>query len=118
MIFRQLFDASSSTYTYLLGDGGEALLIDPVYEQAPRDLALLQELGLRLVATLDTHVHADHVIGAWLLKQQCGSAIMLSRAQTWLCPTRPPDAFSPIGVAQRRSESMAVRRVSAARSTC
>jgi len=80
MIFRQLFDASSSTYTYLLGDGGEALLIDPVYEQAPRDLALLQELGLRLVATLDTHVHADHVTGAWRLRQRCGSRIALSAA--------------------------------------
>lgn len=79
MIFRQLFDAASSTYTYLLGDGGEALLIDPVYEQVPRDMALLQELGLRLVATLDTHVHADHVTGAWRLHQSCGSAIGLAQ---------------------------------------
>ncbi|NGZ87292.1 MBL fold metallo-hydrolase [Duganella aceris] len=78
MIFRQLFDAASSTYTYLLGDGGEALLIDPVYEQAPRDMALLQELGLRLIATLDTHVHADHVTGAWRLRQSCGSRIALA----------------------------------------
>lgn len=78
MIFRQLFDAASSTYTYLLGDGGEALLIDPVYEQAPRDLALLQELGLRLLATLDTHVHADHVTAAWRLQQSCGSHIGLA----------------------------------------
>ncbi|MYM37393.1 MBL fold metallo-hydrolase [Duganella sp. FT94W] len=80
MIFRQLFDAASSTYTYLLGDGGEALLIDPVYEQVPRDLALLQELGLRLVATLDTHVHADHVTGAWRLRQRTGSRIAVSAA--------------------------------------
>jgi sulfur dioxygenase len=80
LIFRQLFDASSSTYTYLLGDGGEAVLIDPVFENAPRDVALLRELGLRLVATLDTHVHADHVTGAWLLKQRCGSRILLSGA--------------------------------------
>ncbi|TFW15494.1 MBL fold metallo-hydrolase [Duganella callida] len=78
MIFRQLFDSASSTYTYLLGDSGEALLIDPVYEQAPRDLALLQELGLRLVATLDTHVHADHVTGAWRLRQRTGSRIGIS----------------------------------------
>ena len=48
LVLREIVD------TYLLGDGGEALLIDPVYEQAPRDLALLQELGLRLLATLDT----------------------------------------------------------------
>ncbi|MTV38632.1 MBL fold metallo-hydrolase [Duganella radicis] len=78
MIFRQLFDPISSTYTYLLGDGGEAVLIDPVYEQVPRDLALLQELGLKLSATLDTHVHADHVTGAWRLQQRCGSAIAVS----------------------------------------
>jgi glyoxylase-like metal-dependent hydrolase (beta-lactamase superfamily II) len=70
MIFRQLFDPVSSTYTYLLADGGQAVLIDPVFEQARRDLALLRELGLRLVATLDTHVHADHVTGAWLLQQR------------------------------------------------
>ena len=75
MIFRQLFDPASCTYTYLLSDQGEALLIDPVYEQAPRDLALLDELGLKLLATLDTHVHADHVTGAWWLHERCGSRI-------------------------------------------
>jgi len=80
LTFRQLFDAASSTYTYLLGDAGEAVLIDPVFENARRDAALLRELDLRLVATLDTHVHADHVTGAWLLKQRCGSAILLSQA--------------------------------------
>lgn len=80
LIFRQLFDPTSSTYTYLLGDAGEAVLIDPVIEQERRDLALLRELGLRLVATLDTHVHADHVTAAWRLKQRSGSAILLSAA--------------------------------------
>ena len=80
MIFRQLFDATSSTYTYLLADGGEAVLIDPVFEHERRDLALLRELDLRLVATLDTHVHADHVTAAWLLHQRCGSRIALSAA--------------------------------------
>jgi sulfur dioxygenase len=80
LIFRQLFDQASSTYTYLLGDvdSGEAVLIDPVFENERRDMALLRELGLRLVATLDTHVHADHVTGAWLLKQRSGSQILLS----------------------------------------
>ena len=80
LVFRQLFDSASSTYTYLLGDGGEAVLVDPVFEHAARDAALLRELGLRLVATLDTHVHADHVTGAWLLKQRCGSRILVAEA--------------------------------------
>jgi sulfur dioxygenase len=76
--FRQLFDAASSTYTYLLGDSqsGQALLIDPVFEHVRRDSALLRELGLSLVATLETHVHADHVTGAWLLHQRTGSRIL------------------------------------------
>jgi sulfur dioxygenase len=82
LVFRQLFDAQSSTYTYLLGDrpSGEAVLIDPVFEHERRDSALLRELGLRLVATLDTHVHADHVTGAWLLQQRWGSRIGLAAA--------------------------------------
>ena len=82
LVFRQLFDPQSSTYTYLLGDrpSGAAVLIDPVFEQARRDTALLSELGLKLVATLETHVHADHVTGAWLLKQRTGSKIMVSAA--------------------------------------
>jgi len=81
-VFRQLFDPQSSTYTYLLGDrrGGEAVLIDPVFEQVRRDAALIDELGLRLVATLETHVHADHVTGAWLLKRRTGSKMMLAAA--------------------------------------
>src|SRR6185437_16306137 len=81
-VFRQLFDPQSSTYTYLLGDerGGKAVLIDPVFEQVRRDAALLGELGLTLVATLETHVHADHVTGAWLLRRRTGSKIMLSAA--------------------------------------
>ncbi len=63
MIFRQLFDKTSSTYTYLLASrsGGEALLIDPVLEQTVRYLKLLEELDLKLVKVIDTHIHADHV---------------------------------------------------------
>jgi sulfur dioxygenase len=81
-VFRQLFDPTSSTYTYLLGDvaSGQALLIDPVFEHVRRDAALLRELGLRLVATLETHVHADHVTGAWLHRMRSGSRILVSAA--------------------------------------
>ena len=81
MIFRQLFDPQSSTYTYLLADSGarEAVLIDPVFEQARRDAALIDELGLKLAWTLETHVHADHVTAAWLHKQKLGSRIGISR---------------------------------------
>jgi len=80
LIFRQLFDPQSSTYTYLLADGRtlEAVLIDPVFELAPRDAALLVELGLKLVWTLETHIHADHVTGASMMKRRFGSRIALS----------------------------------------
>ena len=82
LVFRQLFDQQSSTYTYLLGDIAtrEAVLIDPVFEQARRDAALLSELRLKLAWTLETHVHADHVTAAWLHKQRLGSRIAVSAA--------------------------------------
>jgi glyoxylase-like metal-dependent hydrolase (beta-lactamase superfamily II)/rhodanese-related sulfurtransferase len=82
LIFRQLFDPTSSTYSYLLADSEsqEALLIDPVFEQARRDAALVEELGLTLLATLETHIHADHVTAAWLLRHRLNSRITLSAA--------------------------------------
>lgn len=81
LIFRQLFDAHSSTYTYLLADGTsrEAILIDSVYGQTERDLRLLDELDLKLGWVLETHVHADHVTGASVLKKHTDSAIALSQ---------------------------------------
>jgi glyoxylase-like metal-dependent hydrolase (beta-lactamase superfamily II)/rhodanese-related sulfurtransferase len=80
MIFRQLMDLRSSTYTYLLADAQtrEAVLIDPVFELFHRDAALLRELSLKLLCTLETHVHADHVTAAWLFRQRLGSRIALS----------------------------------------
>lgn len=77
MIFRQLFEADSSTFTYLLGcrESGKALLIDPVLDTVERDLQVLQDLGLRLAATLETHVHADHLTGAKRLRERTGSQI-------------------------------------------
>ena len=80
ILLRQLFDPTSSTYTYLIGDPAsrEALLIDPVFEHVRRDSALVRELGLKLLYTLETHVHADHVTGAWLLRQRCGSQIAVA----------------------------------------
>ncbi|MDZ7827668.1 MAG: MBL fold metallo-hydrolase [Gammaproteobacteria bacterium] len=79
---RQLQDSTSSTWTYLLADEAsrEALLIDPVFGQAARDLALVQELGLSLRLVAETHAHADHVTAAWLLKQKTGCAIASARA--------------------------------------
>lgn len=80
MIFRQLFDRNSCTYTYLLASrrGGEALLIDPVLEQVDRYLQLLAELELRLVKALDTHLHADHVTGLGALRDRTRCVTVMS----------------------------------------
>ena len=79
MIFRQLYDSVSSTYTYLLADqrGGEALLIDPVVERVGQYLQLIEELDLKLVMAMDTHIHADHVTGIGKLGEatQCATAL-------------------------------------------
>jgi len=72
MIFRQLFDSVSSTYTYLIASrhGGEALIIDPVLEKVDRYLQLVRELDLKLVKAIDTHLHADHVSGTAALRDR------------------------------------------------
>ncbi len=74
MLFRQLFDAASSTYTYLLADQktGDAVLIDPVREHMDSYLRLLDELELKLVMAVDTHVHADHITALGLLRESTG----------------------------------------------
>tara|TARA_B000000437_G_C11593535_1_gene284400 strand:- start:108 stop:788 length:681 start_codon:yes stop_codon:yes gene_type:complete len=70
MIFKQLFDTKSSTYTYLIssGNGREALIIDPVLENVNEYINILKKLNLKLVKVIDTHIHADHVTGASKLK--------------------------------------------------
>lgn len=80
MLFRQLYDSTSSTYSYLLADepSREAVLIDPVFERHTRDAALIRELGLTLRYTLDTHCHADHVTGAWRMMEALGSRIAMA----------------------------------------
>ena len=72
MIFRQLFDATSGTYTYILASrpGGEALIIDPVLEKVDRYLQLIRELDLKLVKAVDTHLHADHITGLGALRDR------------------------------------------------
>ncbi len=72
MIFRQLFDSTSGTYTYLIASrhGGEALIIDPVIERVDRYLQLVRELDLKLVKAVDTHLHADHITGLGALRDR------------------------------------------------
>jgi sulfur dioxygenase len=81
VIFRQLFDRESCTYTYVVGDPatGEGALVDTVREHVARDLLVLDELGLRLVAVLETHVHADHVTGAGEIRKRTGATCYVPR---------------------------------------
>ncbi|MGL5942116.1 MAG: MBL fold metallo-hydrolase [Waterburya sp.] len=74
MLFRQLFDPESSTYTYLIAEPStkEAILVDPVIEQVDRDLKLLKELGFTLRYCLETHIHADHITGTDKLRAETG----------------------------------------------
>lgn len=82
LIFRQLFDTVSSTYTYLLGDVGsrECILIDPVLEHAKRDFQLTKDLNMKLIYAVNTHMHADHVTGTGYLKQLSGCKSVISKA--------------------------------------
>ncbi len=77
MIFRQLIEPLSSTYTYVLGceETGQAVLIDPVVNSVERDLEVLQRLGLKLAFTLDTHIHADHITAALELRKRVACKI-------------------------------------------
>ncbi len=87
LLFRQLFDYDTWTYTYLLADteAKEAVLIDTVKEKVDRDLALLKELGLKLKYVLDTHVHADHITGAAKLRAATGAKTGISKNSQVTC---------------------------------
>lgn len=87
MIFRQLFETETSTYSYLLGcqRTRRALLIDPVVSEIDQYLQLLQNLNLKLIYTLETHVHADHVTAAGQLREQIGSKSVVHRDAGAMC---------------------------------
>ncbi|PKA50180.1 Hydroxyacylglutathione hydrolase 3, mitochondrial [Apostasia shenzhenica] len=85
LLFRQLFEKESSTYTYLLADVGHpekpAVLIDPVDKTADRDISLIKELGVKLIYAMNTHVHADHVTGTGIIKSKVpGVRSVISKA--------------------------------------
>lgn len=90
MLFRQLFDRESCTYTYLIAhlDTQTAILVDPVLEQVERDLTLIQELGLTLKFCLETHVHADHITGTGLLREKTGCQGIVPANATVVCANR------------------------------
>ena len=94
MIFKQLFDNKSSTYTYIIssGKGREALIIDPVIENTKEYLNVLKELNLKLVKVIDTHIHADHISGLnELSKQTSCSKIMGSHSASEVIDIRVKD---------------------------
>jgi sulfur dioxygenase len=87
MIFHQLYEAETSTYTYLLADekSGEAILIDPVLETVERDFKLITELGLTLKYILETHIHADHITGSGELRKRTGAKTAISKHAAIQC---------------------------------
>jgi glyoxylase-like metal-dependent hydrolase (beta-lactamase superfamily II) len=90
LLFRQLFDLETNTYTYILGDtaAGVAAIVDPVDTQAERDLALLAELGLQLRYSIETHIHADHVTAASALKAATGCVTVVPEGANAACADR------------------------------
>jgi glyoxylase-like metal-dependent hydrolase (beta-lactamase superfamily II) len=100
MIFRQLHEPVSSTYTYVLGcpDTGDAVLVDPVVNSMDRDLQVLQGLGLRLAYTLDTHIHADHITAALELKKRTGSRIAAPAFDRLACTDHGMEEGRPLQV--------------------
>jgi glyoxylase-like metal-dependent hydrolase (beta-lactamase superfamily II) len=108
MIFRQLFEPVSSTYTYLLGcpETGQAVLVDPVVNAIDRDLQVLQALGLRLACTLDTHIHADHITSALELKKRTGSRIAAPAIDRLECADVGMEEGRPLEVGSVRIDGL------------
>jgi sulfur dioxygenase len=100
MIFRQLYEPVSSTYTYMIGcpETGEAALIDPVLPAWRRDLEQINALGLRLVMTIDTHIHADHITSALQLKREVGSRIATPELDGLPCTDVPMSDAVPLQI--------------------
>lgn len=98
MIFKQLYEELSSTYTYLIAceESGQAILIDPVYPTVERDLHVLNTLGLKLVYTIDTHIHADHITSALRLKEMANSQIIFPVTSQCDCPDLRAEEGRPI----------------------
>ncbi len=88
MLFRQLFDCDSSTYTYLVADSGKAALIDPVIGELEKYLRLLSELDLKLEFALDTHVHADHITALGQLREATGATTVMGVEAEAECVSR------------------------------
>jgi glyoxylase-like metal-dependent hydrolase (beta-lactamase superfamily II) len=101
MIFRQLFEEISSTYTYLFGceDTGEALLVDPVLPTWQRDLNVISDLGLKLKYTVETHIHADHLTSAKQLQREAGSRIAGPALDGLPCTQVPIEEGKPFQMA-------------------
>ncbi len=96
----QLYEELSSTYTYLVAceDTGQAALIDPVYPTAERDLQIINNLGLKLIYSIDTHIHADHITAARRLKQLAGCEIIYPAAANCECADTGAEEGKPIRI--------------------
>lgn len=108
MIFKQLFEPVSSTYTYLLGceETGQALLIDAVLPTWQRDLEELNKLGLKLAYTFDTHIHADHITAARRLKTEAGSRIAHPAVDNLACMDTPLEEGRPFELGSIRIDPL------------
>ncbi|WP_347332451.1 MBL fold metallo-hydrolase [Marinimicrobium locisalis] len=108
MIFRQLFEPVSSTYTYLLGceETGQAVLVDPVINSIERDLEEVSRLGMKLAYTVDTHIHADHITSALELKNKVGSQIVTPAMERLDCTDLGIEEGVPFQVGSIRLDPM------------